>query len=445
MSSETVFPQYPLSLGRGPLTLVYQAIRLPRAALIVLSFLLIGADLLQIRVSGFALKIVILPLFGALMFDLLRTGGGMYLDRRLVLLSGFLTLAACLSLPGSVESAWTLGYTGWLVFTFAVIVPVFYNVARSQPIEETLSLWMWMYRLQAFLIFGEVALRLVFGGISDLRPHLWFYEPSYAAIYFSAYFGAAFYLMANGIAWARRDVIISLLVAGALVSATAMFAVVIAVAVNFFISRYRWRLIVGAILVAAAVLSTLYYYFYTSKYFSLTLGFLFGGSSDFISILTAIVGRGGNRLLRALWGIDAFLNHPIFGIGFGADKAYTLTTPIPALARPFALPWSYAEGTPFINPFIEAAATMGIPGLVVLTATYLEGARRYFGLHRGRDRDAILVRSIFIGLLVMFLMLQIEGTFLRFYFWSIFGLALGAAARWGGRLHEPANLATPGA
>lgn len=419
--------------GQRPLALLYEAIRLPATAMILLSLLLVGADLIHITFGGFTFKLAILPLSGMLFFQILQQRGRIYFNHRLIILSALLAAAAVLSLLGSVAPAWTVGYIAWLLFTFAVIVPGFYTFARSRPAEEVVRIWIWAYRVQAVLLILELGVRHVMfpaGSLSELRPHLAFYEPSYASIYFSGYIGAAFYLAANGMRWARRDVALSILVAMALFSATAIFAVVFGIAMTIVLARHRWRALGVALLGLSAGGCILYFYLRSSVYYELTVGYLFTGSGGTETLLLNVLARGGNRIVRTLFAVDAFLRHPVFGIGFGADKAYTATQPVPALAQPFMYPWFKIKGTPFCNPFAEAAGTMGVPGLVALIVLTVDTVLSYFRIRFDGRRGTVFVKTLFVGFLVMFLTMQLEGTFLRFYLWSGFGLAYGAAARW---------------
>jgi O-antigen ligase len=131
-----------------------------------------------------------------------------------------------------------------------------------------------------------------------------------------------------------------------------------------------------------------------------------------------------------LWGWDAFLHHPFFGIGFGADSTYTATVQPPEIVDPYERSYLQTPGTPFVNPFIEAGATMGFFGLASLIMIVIVFVARFIGIKKKHCQEALFVRSIFVGFFVMFLTLQAEATFLRFYVWSTFGLACGAALRW---------------
>jgi hypothetical protein len=429
------------SISPYNLGIAVQSLRHPWVAMIMLSFIFIGGDVISFRVGGMTIRLVTFAILAAVMIDMLRSTTAFYYDRALVILSTFFIMAACISAQASYDVTRTIGYTVWLAFSFWIIVPLFANFARSRPLEETIRVWFWAYRLQVGLLFVEIVLRYLTGTLALTtlgRPHLWFYEPSYAAIYFSAYFGAALYLATSGKRRYGWDVLFSGLGCMALASTTAIFALGIAVLLVGLLSPYRWRLL-GAVALAAPILGVAYYNFFGhTKYFTLVFGFLLRAEDPFDLILL-ILARAGNRVPRAIVSWYAFMDHPWTGIGFGADQPYTASTPGATLSQRYMAPWISYRGSPFINPYLEAAGTMGLAGLAALIALTTETIRRFWILFQSTENDAIMARAVFIGFFSMFLALQIEGTFLRFYVWSTLGLAFGAFAAMNKNLPAPVS------
>jgi len=417
------------STGPG---LLVQAIRYPWVALILLSFLFIGGDVLAFRIGGMTFRFVAFTILAAAAMDILRASNRVFYDRGLIAVSSLLTLAACLSISQSYDTVRTIGYTIWMIFSFWVIIPLFFNFARDRPLEETIRVWFGAYRIQIGLLILEIGLRYATGTLALTtlgRPHLWFYEPSYAAIYFSAYLAASLYYVSCGMRRFGWDVIAASVGCLALASTTAIFGFGIAVFLVAMLSPYRWRMLGATAVVVTVVTAILVVYFSSTPYFKLILGF-FSHAKNPLDIIVAILARAGNRIPRAIVSWYAFVNHPWTGIGFGADQPYTTQVPGATLSQRYGAPWLSYRGSPFINPYLEAGGTMGAPGLVGLLLLTVDMIRRFLRLAKSHDPNANLAKGVFVGFFAMFLALQIEGTFLRFYVWSTFGLAYGAAACW---------------
>ena len=411
----------------------YDSIINPLVMCVFLSFLLVGGDLAAIEAGPFHLKVAFATIFTGFLLAATLSRGQLAFNRTLFALSILFFLSAIMSIINSVSFSATAGYSFWLLYTFFIQVPLFYSVGRSISVHEVYRLWFGVFRLTAALLVIQGVAWALFLGLrpgGELRPHLWFYEPSYASIFFTAYSGAALYLATMGQKWAFLDVAISLIVVFTLRSATGAGGLITSIVLCMLISRYRMRLIVvvaglGAILVPISIM-----YLIHNKGLMLMVGFLFQHVASVGDLFQAILLRGGNRIIRLIYGWDAFIHHPLFGIGFGADKAYVATAAVPELARPYVFPWSNYEDDPFINPFIEAAGTMGIPGLTVFALIVLQPIRRFIGLRRDLRDEVVLIKGVLVGFIAMFLVIQAEGTLLRPYLWSTFALSLGAFDRW---------------
>lgn len=289
-----------------------------------------------------------------------------------------------------------------------------------------------IYRICSALLFLEFSVKLAAPGLYDtayrFRPHIWFYEPSYAAIYYAAYVGSSLYLVSSDCRWARRDLVIAILSMGMLVSATAFMGVMFSLLICLLFSKHRLKLVlISAVVVLLPALGTAFY-LQNNKIFLQIFGFLAKGDGSLYGLLMETVMRGGIRPMSFLWGIDAFRQNPWTGIGFGADQSYTAGTALPPEAAQFLTPWLLnVYGAPFINPFVEAAGTMGIPGLVAFCLLCAYPVVRFMQIRK--SPDATMTNALFVGFFVMFLTLQDSGTFLRFYVWSGYAMAIGSAAR----------------
>ena len=420
------YPALPGAFGTNPS--VTAALRSDAFILAMFfSLLLIGGDNMAIRVGGMTLRLVFPVLMLAFAFLFQRVGGNAAINRPLAFLFFALATAAATSVMASLDPVKSIGYTIWVFFDFFVIVTLTYNLAKLYPPALTLKLWFVIYRIHAVLLLLEL-IRNIAVTHTALRPHLWFYETSFLAIFMTGYFGSAlFLLLRNGKSW-LGDFLLSLVAMLALTSATGLFAMLLAVLLNFIVARQRVILLLVTVTLFAAFLGTLYFFFRDTVYYRLAGGFLLDGDS-FSAMIDMITGRSGNRWIRAVVAWDAFLHHPWLGVGIGGDSAYMGATPFPASVAGYLRPWmELDQGEPFTNITLEVAGTMGMAGLIpffgILTYTVISFARAI----RGGDTEAA---AFLIGFFAIFLALQFESTFLRYYLWTNLGLGLGVLAQKG--------------
>jgi hypothetical protein len=263
------------------------------------------------------------------------------------------------------------------------------------------------------------------------RPHLWFYEPSYAAIFLGGYFTSALYLSGCG---KRRWLDVCLGAIGLLFlgSATAIAAMAVGVAIAIIATPMRIRIFAASAAAVSTLLTAGFLWFSQSRYFYLVFGF----ATKLFSVkgLTLVTGigellllRGGNRVVRAMIGIDAFIHHPLLGIGIGADKKYISTQPFsPQIMHYLRMPTVgdfNPSGLPFTNIFVDILGSMGIVGFIPFA-----GILGYviFSIIKTKDFHA---RALLLAFVAMIVLLQMDGNFLRYYLWMPVGLGLGVISR----------------
>jgi len=391
-------------------------------AAIFVSLLLLGADELAIRVAGLSIRLAFPALLVGCLFLYFQMKEAVAFDKILAWLFFAFALAGACSTFRSYAPTKSIGYTIWVLFDFFVIIGICYNFARAYAPRTVLSAWLSVFRIHAVLIFLE--LLWGFATHHPSRPKLWFYETSYLAIFMSAYFGSALYLYLRKEAGYRFDFYLATIAIIATTSATGLFGVAFAIALNFLIARQRVRLLLGTSVLVALSLGTLFLFFQKTVFFQLAVGFLFN-NDDVIHLLLM---RGGNRVIRALVGWQAFVQHPWFGIGIGGDSAYMEQASIPDSAREYLTKYSnLGVGQPFCNIFIEVLGTTGLIGFIPFIAIILYAVRRFISQVKGNI--SVEATAFFIGFFSVLLSLQLEGTVLRYYLWSPLGLALGVMAR----------------
>lgn len=413
--------------GAPPATSVFWSIPplLKRDAVtffVFLSMLLIGADRFGVRAGGMTLRVVFPVLVAACSLLYLRHQQNIRFPRAMMVLFLLWGMAGAASSFESYDPYKSIGYTIWILFNFFIIITLFYNYAKYREPSETLCLWFLVFRIHGALVILEIA-RNVLAGSPGNRPQLWFYEPSYLAIFMTAYFGSAlFMLLRRGRAF-LPDFLLSALTMLMLASATGIFGIVFSILLNFIFARQRLKLLVGTAILGGLAVGALFLFFQQTAYFQFIIGFLFSGRVD---IWDAILLRGGNRVVRIMVGWQAFLQHPWLGIGVGADNAYMDANPYPDRAWHYIRSWTDLEtGQPFCNAFVSVLGSTGILGFIPFT-----GILGYAGivLRRARKGFSPEAAAVLIGFFCTFLAMQLDGTVQRYYLWSPLGIALGMVA-----------------
>ena len=397
----------------------------PFGLMTFLSLLLIGGDLIAIQVGGLTLRIVFPLLMGTIAFMFMRGPQEVNFNKPLLFMFSWLALAGATSTTVSFAPGKSIGYTFWVLFNFFIIITLCYNFSRYKPPLTVLSLWFWIFRIHVALAALSFFYIVLTTHALATRPHLWFYEASYLAIFLVGYFGAALYLVLNdGRRW-LPDLFIALLGIICTASATGLAGVAMTVILNAVISQNRLKLIVIAAILSSIFLGTLFLFFQKTGYYDLMASFVLNPkfSAD------VLIGRGGNRWVRALVGLQAFQQHPWFGVGIGGDAAYMEHTSFSDYVWQYMNNWSGIDeaGQPFVNIIIEVLGTMGIMGFLPFLVILIYSVMTAIRIRKLPDYQYPL--AAFMAFWSMFLALQFEGTFLRYYLWTAYGLAFGMIGR----------------
>lgn len=404
--------------GHVPRTLKSDAVTL----FVFLSMLLIGADRLGLRAGGLTLRVVFPVLLTGCGLLYLRYRQAITFPKTLMALFLLWSLAGVASGFGSYDPIKSVAYAIWTLFNFFIIVALFYNYARHVPPAQTLSLWFLVFRIHGILVALEFARNYMLGAAG--RPSLWFYEPSYLAIFMTAYFGSAlFMLLRQGRAY-LPDFLLSCGTMMLVASATGMFGALFALLLNFIMARQRLKLLLGTLVVGGAAFGILFYFFQETSYYQLLVGFLFSGNGNVVDLILL---RGGNRVVRVLVAWQAFLQHPWLGIGMGADNAYMDTSPYPEDAWRYIRPWTDLDvGQPFCNVFISVLASTGVLGFLPFMGILVHAGAA--SLRQLRHNTGPEAAAVLVGFFCTILAMQLDGTVQRYYLWSPLGIALGMVA-----------------
>lgn len=400
-------------------------IHYPIGLLFFLILLTAGADLVNVRIFGLTFRLV--TLFSCVGIILLLINyRNIYVHKITIYNLIGLVLTSLISLYFSYDIFRTAAYTLWLIFIAIILFPYIYTIAIKIDKRLAIKYWIVANKIQAILLVMEAIIMMLNGefGFNE-RPHLWFYEPSYAAIYFSAYFSFSLYMIISYKFKFRWDLALASTTLLILTSATGIVAIIISVLV---VASLTGKLIqLGSIFILIFFL--IFYImqnFYSDNFaYQLMFGFILNNVEGYYEAFLSILNRAGNRPARFLSGWEAFLAHPLYGIGFGADSTYNTINSLNNYA--FADMSSVEiiiENNPFINPFIEMFGTMGILGgtiFIIFISTLIFNIRKNYV----SSDCPVEVKALVSGLIVMFLTLQIEGTVLRFYLWTLCALVVG--------------------
>lgn len=383
-----------------------------------------GGDILSIKVAGLTVRLVAVFAFVGLLL-LLTSGKKIFVDKTSTYMLLGLTFSSLVSLYASYDYFRTAAYTLWLLYIAIILIPFIHATVKYLDNKTVINYWIMSNRIQASLLLLQTLIMFVGNTLSiNDRPSLWFYEPSYAAIYFSAYFAFSLYLSACGRSRYRIDLLLGLFALLVLTSATAIISIAISlIAVSMLAKKIKYLFLIGAVIYLLLYLGSISY-FSESYAYQLMFGFLFNESDGSINFVDSLLLRAGNRPERFFNGINAFVANPLIGIGFGSDNVFNTV---------HGSNLTSIENNPFINPFIEIFATMGVLGgglFVIFIFTSISTIGKYFN----RPESLVESKAIIIGLLVMFATMQFEGTLLRFYLWVLFGLVLGISS---GLLKKP--------
>jgi hypothetical protein len=377
--------------------------------LFFINVLLIGGDLLSVKILDFTVRLVTVSIILAGILQLYsmpkKNFNGPHLGVGCVFL-----LAMILSLPNSVDQTRTLGYIAFAFFMFFILMTYFYISVNN--LGENFIEWVYInsFRVQVILILVEKLIWV------NERPHLWFYESSYAAIYLAAYFAHSLHLYRFSKGWSLKlkeagDLLLSLTGLLVLMSATAMFAILLS-----FLLVYRSIGLVIMYMIISLSIGLIQFNEYIGDAYNMIVGFAFKDASDIYDIIHNLIVRSGTRVIRMAWGWEAFIKNPIAGIGFGADQTYTLNADYPDYILDYVTEWEDPHGNPFNNPLIEAIGTMGLFG--ALSMIYL--AKKLISVLDILDKG--IYGRFSVAILAILGAMQMEGTFLRYYLWAIMGV-----------------------
>ena len=415
-------------------------------------------------------RLLAVPLILSTLLFTAARGRPITLDARIFFLMGLYFVAAAISAYDSYDLVRSVGYTVWTAFTVLFVFQVFYNYALTTSIATVARIWFMVFRCHAIaaiivaVIYQATGRDFINEDVLSYygRSFLWFHEASLLGFFLSGYFVAALYLAVNKRRSCWWDVALGVVSLGATASASQALGMAVGVVIVSMLSRRRKTIVIAILLTVFtgwAVIQIFGADLRENTIYHTTVGFVLD-AEDWDTFFRLLIWRTELRAPGLVMAWDAFLTHPITGIGIGADHTYMRIVPLTDEAVSLMGPWwwassydeSWKDGMIFCNVFIEVAATTGLLGLVPYAAVI---GYAILSLRRvaGDGQDEQLLKSFYLAIIVMVAALQVDGGgSLRFYLWNVIGLALGATAqleRRRGQSRRPGGVggqwATPGA
>lgn len=354
--------------------LVNQKIKL--RYLLILIFIISGFDLYRINIFGINFRYIQLLSIYIFFFYFNKIIYKSYL----LFLGFFLTHLVATFFSNNIYSSFQ--YIIWLLFNYFLFSFIYTNFIKNY--ESTYIAFLSSFRIIAILVIITFHLSIfnleIYNWVhqtsfSFKRVQLWFYEPSYLAIYLNAYLyiGILEYKRNNN----YYDVILSLISIILVVSTTGFIAILIYI---FFISFYLYKKIIKILI--PLILITLIGYLLYPEIFDIFLGRIF---------LSGLKESSGDRFFTINEGISLIKNNLWIGYGPNINESVGI---LPA------------------NITIELILSAGLPGALFFYLFILSQIKF----------DKLFLSNNFIFFVILIstiLLLQSTQNYYRIYFWIL--------------------------
>jgi hypothetical protein len=325
----------------------------------------------------------------------------------------------------------SVGYLVWILFNFLFISYVFKHLAQEDYFSTLKGIFN-SYRFQ--IVCGAI---FYFAHLQD-RAHFLYYEPSYFAIALIPY---VVIFLSNFIQKDKKikipkaaalDVFLCILAIYTTKSANLLLVFLIGSCVISLHGKNKLLKISITIFIMIAGFVGMYFYSKVSNdLISITFKNIFM-SGD---ILDGLRDRVGNRWYRVEMAYKISLDH-FWGVGIGAYREYTL---VDQGAYPFysSLPWYLNPlGLPAIDLYVEMTATCGWLALVIWLFWHY---RLLFSVETKLFKGTV----VYFSLLISMLILIIESSFMRPYYWILIGICMAHNQLTYNKINKTANEENP--
>lgn len=366
-----------------------------------LILLLSGADKYSIEIAGSTFKLVQIIMIFLLLFSLKK----IKMEIKIIIIFIPFFLAHLISVLGSFDLKRSIMFCFWYFFNFIFIITLLYSFI-SKAKYKCFKMYMSIFRIigtltiiQFFSLLAGIKFSFLnfqeYKGIG--RPALWFYEPSYLAMFLSIYYSINLYIYFN-----KKDkntlknLIYSMIYLVFTTSTSAYIILTITPFIlTFFIKIKKDTIKTIMLMFTGLILIIALIYIIKKDVVVVFIGRLF--ESGFSN-------SSGERTQTIMKGIEVF-NSNKFGIGGGAYEKYLNTH------------------TPPTNILVEIASTLGILGLIGFLIFSVCMYIRY------KQTKSIEGRALYFSLIIAFIMLQMSQNYFRIYIWIQIAMFLGISAK----------------
>jgi len=316
----------------------------------------------------------------------------------------FLVISMFFSTLISSSAIRSFSYIIWFSVCYFLYFSVIKNLVSDLSSNEILRVFRDLGRFQILC-----CMLLKFSGIP--RPSLLFYEPSYLILGLLPYiyFSLLQIQLKNGV-FKSIDLFLVLILIALTMSANLLLAIILILA--FLYIRFSLKyLIFLAVLVLSSYYFSLWYYQNNADLLAITFRNLHE-SPDFIS---TILQRTGNRWPRILIGIDVVKEYFPKGIGLGTFSEFSVNYNV---NKDYAagFPWNEPRGFPAANVFIELLAEGGV------FVFFISFVCLFMFMPLKSSADEFIASHWRKMMFIFILMLMIESSLLRPYFWAYLGI-----------------------
>lgn len=380
----------------------------------VFIFSILGAAKFNLFISNVHFKLSFILLFAPFIFRLLN-GKIKFSILEIVFFTVFL-IGSLVSLLNTSNRLVSIYYLIWMLFNFFSVFCLFKSIAKEYGGDFIRDVYLWSFRFQ--IISSVILYPLIHA--DNGRVSLYYYEPSYFAIAAIPYVGmviSSFFIKGHN--KLLIDVLFLLCLLVVTKSANLMLIALLSTFFFFIFDSSKTKLnkffILSSLFVFTILFIAILAYVNRDGLVVQTLLNIFH-SKD---IIATILGRAGNRVPRIELAWDVICNIFPSGVGPGVYKYFT-SHYMPATDYSHGLSWLNPIGLPAISIWLEVLVECGALGAIGFYFFCCLALKNAIAIYRYKKNSLWLCI-----ILVFFISLAIETSYLRIYFWAFMGIVSG--------------------
>lgn len=379
--------------------------------LFLMGLLLACSDLANVGMGAFKIKLAYIGFFAY--FIIFTHGYGFKFNWKNACISIALMASFLPSLIFSYNVKTSMAF--FIGTMMCIVVMLIFAKMTAKLGLQTISLLVIFYRFSIVL-----SILLVLMGIQE-RAHFLLYEPSYYAIALIPYYCIAFYRLFH-IGWKLAILDITFILAAIFFSQSismVLWCFLSFLTLYFTSGKVNFLHVLGIFLLFLVAILVIASFDKRTAAIVMSVVEVVNDPSKYINLFVLI---GGNRLQRVFIAYDAFLMHPIFGIGIGALKEYsTMNFKLDSFDLDGMSASDFSTEMNATNVFMEVMAEAGIVGLIGFLIVLVFVARKKSSIG--------IFFALKISFFVTMISLLIESSYLRPYVWALYGIIIGLSSK----------------